>query len=249
MEIIKKLYKIGGIKFGEFTLKSGKKSPYYVDLRILPSHPEVFEEVVDVMSEMVKNSEEKPTRLCGIPTTGLALATAIGMKTKIPVCYTRKEPTVYKDLINQLKNSIKENKYSEREICGLKEAIKTIENLSGFKPHGITRYVEGELQNGDKIALIDDLITTAESKLEARDLIMSEAKRRAIKVDVPCVYVFLDREQGGKEVLEKEGLKLYSAVSIREALRYLSNSGILSSRDFERIIEYVRTERKGLHES
>jgi orotate phosphoribosyltransferase len=245
-ELVKNLHAIGAIKFGEFVLKSGKKSPYYIDLRVLPSYPKVLEKVGKVMSKMIKRSEEKPTRLCGIPAAGLALANVIGIKTGIPVCYTRKEPIIYKDLANQFKRFIEEKKYSEDKIPGIEEAIKTIEELSGLKTHGITRYVDGDLQDGDKIAIIDDLITTAESKLEARDLIMLEAKRRNIKVDFAGVYVFLDREQGGKEALEKEGLKLYSVVTIREFAKYLLESGILSSQMYELITNYTIAERRAL---
>jgi len=83
----------------------------------------------------------------------------------------------------------------------------TLEELSGLKTHGITRYIDGEMQNGDKIGIADDLITTAESKLEGRDLIKLEARRRRIDVDVIGVYVLLDREQGGRESLGERGNK------------------------------------------
>ena len=40
--LIEKLYEIGSIKLGEFTLKSGLKSPIYFDMRLLISHPKLL---------------------------------------------------------------------------------------------------------------------------------------------------------------------------------------------------------------
>jgi uridine monophosphate synthetase len=259
LELMKRLYEIGAIKFGEFTLKSGKKSPYYIDLRILPSYPTVLKEVGKVMGEMITSLPEKPTRLCGIPAAGLAIATVVGIETEIPVCYTRKEPIVYKDLATQLRKSLSEEKtklinavkgqthvdeYIEAFFKGFERTIEKIDELSGLKTHGITRYVDGDIQDGDKIGIIDDLITTAESKLEARDLIKLEAKRRNINVDVVGVYVLLDREQGGREALQREGLQLHSVLNITECAKWLYQSGVLSPREYKVIIDYVTSEKQ-----
>jgi uridine monophosphate synthetase len=258
LELMKRLYEIGAIKFGEFTLKSGKKSPYYIDLRILPSYPTVLMEVGKVMGEMITSLPEKPTRLCGIPTAGLAIATVVGIETGIPVCYTRKEPIVYKDLATQLRKSLSEektklinavkrqthvNEYIESFSKGFERAIEKIDELSGLKTHGITRYVDGDIQNGDKIGIVDDLITTAESKLEARDLIKLEAKRRNINVDVIGVYVLLDREQGGKEALAKEGLKLYTVSTVTELIKQVYDLGMVDLERYKIIMNYIAAEK------
>jgi len=263
--VVQHLYEINAIKFGEFILKSGKKSPYYIDLRILSSHPEVLEEVGDSMARMIEELPEKPTRLCGVPMAGLAIANVISLKTRIPACYTRKEPIIYRELAEHLseKLSKKEERlklafrapsmedfdtgFREGYEYGLKRVLETIEEMSGFKTHGITRYVDGELKDGDKVMIVDDLITTAKSKLEARDLVKLEAKRRNLKnVEVIGVCVLVDREQGGKEALEKEGLPLYSAITIREAARILLDLGKLPQELYSTIIEYTERERKAL---
>ncbi len=80
------LYSKGMIKFGRFRLTSGKESSVYVDLRPLPSFPDAFSEVVEMLSERV--SEDY---LCGIAVGGLPLATAVAFKLKIPLVYVRKE--------------------------------------------------------------------------------------------------------------------------------------------------------------
>lgn len=243
-ELMKKLYQIGAIKFGEFILKSGRKSPYYIDLRILPSYPAVLVEVGKVMGKMIRNSPMRPTRLCGIPAAGLAIATVCGIEIGTPVVYTRKEPTVYKDLATQLRRSIEEEKYQKHEISGIKKAIEVIGELSGLKTHGITRYVDGEIRDGDKIAIVDDLITTAGSKLEARELILLEARRRNIKVNVVGVYVLVDREQDGRAALRTEGLELYSIATITEAAKWLYELRAFDRKKYETIINYTMSEIK-----
>lgn len=243
LDLIKDLYDIGAIKFGEFTLKSGKKSPYYIDLRILPSYPQVLINVGKVMGGMIQSLQEKPTRLCGVPMAGLAIANMVGAETGIPVCYTRKEPIVYRDLAFQLQDSIKEGKYKQNEVPGVEAVIRKVEELSGLKTHGIARYIDGEIKEGDKIGIVDDLITTADSKLEARDLIMLEAKRENIKVGIIGVYVLLDRQQGGKESLQKNGVPLYSVATITEIMEWLYKSGTISSEKYKIVTDYVISEK------
>jgi orotate phosphoribosyltransferase len=52
MEFVKEfatfLHRNGIIKFGDFTLASGKKSSYYVDLRLVPSYPQEFRKMVKI---------------------------------------------------------------------------------------------------------------------------------------------------------------------------------------------------------
>jgi orotate phosphoribosyltransferase len=191
IELIKILYDIEAIKFGEFILKSGKKSPYYVDLRVLPSYPDVIIEVANEIKGIIDSQQEKPTVLCGVPMAGLAIANALGIQTGIRVVYARKEPIIYRDLVKQLHKAIQDGKFKPSETPTVEKIVSFIEELGGFKTHGITRYVDGELTNGDKIGIVDDLITTADSKLEVRDLIVLEAKRRNVHVDILAVYVVM----------------------------------------------------------
>ncbi len=243
IELIKRIYDIGAIKFGEFVLKSGKKSPYYIDLRVLPSYPDILVEVAKEIKSIIDSQQEKPTVLCGVPMAGLAIANALGMQTGMRVVYTRKEPIIYRDLVRQLRKSIQNGKFQPQEIPTVEKVVTFIEELSGFKAHGITSYLDGELLDGDKVGIVDDLITTADSKLEARDLIKLEAKRRNIDVNILWVYVVLDREQGGKETLEKEGIKLYSILTITEVAKKLYDNGILPREKYEVITRYIAAEK------
>ena len=92
-EIALALHEIGAIKFGEFTLKSGIKSPIYIDLRLLISYPKVLKLISDAMVELARGLEFDV--IAGIPYTALPIATAISLDQGWPMVYARKENKDY----------------------------------------------------------------------------------------------------------------------------------------------------------
>jgi uridine monophosphate synthetase len=83
----------GCIKFGEFTLKSGLKSPIYIDLRQIITYPKLLEQIGKVYLPLLK--ELKFDRIAGLPYAAIPIATAISLAGNYPMIYPRKEVKEY----------------------------------------------------------------------------------------------------------------------------------------------------------
>ena len=85
------------IRFGDFTLASGKKSSYYVDLRLVPSYPHQFRKMVKYLqNEIIKDiGLDKFDSLVSVPTGGLVIASALAIETVKPLIYVRSKPKDY----------------------------------------------------------------------------------------------------------------------------------------------------------
>jgi orotate phosphoribosyltransferase len=85
------------IRFGDFTLSSGKKSSYYVDLRLVPSYPHQFRKMVKFLqNEIIKDiGLDKFDSLVSVPTGGLVFASALAIETVKPLIYVRNKPKDY----------------------------------------------------------------------------------------------------------------------------------------------------------
>ncbi len=87
------LLSAGCIKFGEFTLKSGLKSPIYIDLRQIITYPKLLEQIGQAYLPLLK--ELKFERLAGLPYAAIPIATAISLAGNYPMIYPRKEAKAY----------------------------------------------------------------------------------------------------------------------------------------------------------
>jgi orotate phosphoribosyltransferase len=87
------------------------------------------------------------------------------------------------------------------------------------KSHGTMQWVEGNVQKGDRIAIVDDVITTGKSTIEAID--------RAVETGLEIVKVvaLVDRQEGGRENIEAKGFGVEAVVTREEVMEVYRSSG------------------------
>ena len=98
MEFVKEfatfLYKNDIIKFGNFTLASGKNSSYYIDLRLVPSFPHQFRKMIKNLQNLIieKTGLDNFDSLASVPTGGLVVTSALAIEVVKPLIYVRNKP-------------------------------------------------------------------------------------------------------------------------------------------------------------
>lgn len=106
------------------------------------------------------------------------------------------------------------------------------------KEHGLGKSVEGEFKKGERVVLIDDLISLGDSKFEA----ITPLEEAGLKIK--DVVVLIDRELGGRKQLKKKGYKLHSVVSIYEVIDILLAKGRITKDAYEETKDFI--ERLGV---
>jgi orotate phosphoribosyltransferase len=108
----------------------------------------------------------------------------------------------------------------------------------GVRLHGRQRRVEGTIAPGDNVLLIDDLITTGLSLKKAAKAIMAES---GVVTDA---VVLLDREERGKEKLQKSGIKLHALLNVSEIANKLYEIGAIEEDQLKIILKQVKKKVK-----
>lgn len=85
------------------------------------------------------------------------------------------------------------------------------------KAHGTMQWIEGNVVAGDKVVVVDDVITTGKSTIEA----ITKAKEGGL--DVVKVIALVDRQEGGKENIEALGYKVDTVVTCEEVMELYRN--------------------------
>jgi uridine monophosphate synthetase len=145
-ELILQLYDIGCIQFGEYVQASGATFPYYIDLRTIISHPQVFEQVLCAYAEIL--AELNFERIAGIPYGSLPTATGLGLRLNVPMIFPRKEVKAHGS------RRLVEGKFNEGEtvvviddilITGrsVREGAQKLESV-GLKVHDIVVFIDHE---------------------------------------------------------------------------------------------------------
>jgi len=190
-QFVLKLQSIGAIKFGKFTLKSGKVSPFYIDLREITSYPDILEAVSGLLVEKIKHL--KFDVITGIPYTALPMATLVSTRMQKPLVYMRKEEKAY----------------------------------------GVGGSVIGKFQKNDICLVVDDLITTGESKIETAEAYEKEG------VKIKDFVVVIDRSVDGQDILEKKGYQLHSLMTLDEIVKILRNHDLISEEKVKEIKDFT----------
>jgi orotate phosphoribosyltransferase len=201
-----------------WVLTSGLWSPFYIQLRSITSHPDsrhLLTRIGRAMGKMIREEMPDVNRLVGVAMAGIPLAVAITMSSGIPSCYTRK-------------------------LRGVKRVATLSQWIERYGEHSL---VEGELADGDVLALVDDLVTKFDSKLVALEQIRYEAERRGLNITCRHVAVLIDREQGAAQVAKSHGVSLHSLIPFKsEGLGWLRDH--MSDIEHTIITDYLQNSSK-----
>jgi uridine monophosphate synthetase len=138
------LLEAGCIKFGEFTLKSGLKSPIYIDLRQIISHPQLLANVAQAYLPIISNLEF--SRIAGLPYAAIPIATAISLAGNYPMIYPRKEVKTY-----GTKAEIEGEYYAGETVL----VIDDLATTGGSKFEAIEKLTGAGLVVKDVVVLVD----------------------------------------------------------------------------------------------
>ena len=100
------------------------------------------------------------------------------------------------------------------------------------KTHGIAGTINGDFSIGETVLVIDDLVTHADSKLEAVRVLEANGLK------VRDVAVLIDREQGAADQLAAAGYTLHAALQLSQLLDYWRDSGAIDQETYERVRAY-----------
>lgn len=192
-DILKGLITTECFRVGEFTLKSGKKSPFYIDLRRVQSDPVLLKKAAKAYASLIT---KKYDRVAGIPVAGLPLATALSLETGIPLIFPRMTA----------------------------------------KAHGTGNKVEGDWKKGERVLLLDDLITTGKSKIEAIDIL------REAGLIVEDLVVLLERGAQGAKDMKAANINLLSYAHVSELLEPCHELKLIDDSQLKEMTAYAEAE-------
>jgi orotate phosphoribosyltransferase len=150
---------------GDFVLRSGKRSKYYLDKYLFETDPQVLRGIVHEMAMMVRNELARGVqydRLAAPELGGVVLGAGLSLELGLPLLLVRK----------------------------------------ATKEYGTTKRIEGKFQAGERVAVIEDIVTSGGAAIQA-----AEALREAGMV-VDDLFCVVDREEGGAEAASASGLVL-----------------------------------------
>jgi len=153
---------------GDFTLRSGRKSKYYLDKYLFETQPAILRELARRFARHVGGSTDC---IAGAELGGVALAAAVALETNKPFVIVRNRK----------------------------------------KDYGTGKAMEGRLEAGQRVLLVEDVATTGGQVLEAARAL---AEAGAV---VEKIVAVIDRQEGARENIEEAGFA-FDALFTREDL-------------------------------
>lgn len=206
-DFINFMYESGVLTFGDFTLKSGRKAPYFVNTGNYRTGEQIAK-LGEFYADCIIEAGVKPDVLYGPAYKGIPLcvAAAIGLAKKginVDYCFNRKEA----------------------------------------KDHGEGGVIVGhQLKDGDKVLIIEDVITAGTAIRETLPII-----KGAADVDVLGVVISIDRMEKGKmgdksavqEVNDEFGIKVFNISSVVDIIEAIESGKLpIDKKYLDRMIEY-----------
>lgn len=148
---------------GDFLLRSGRRSKFYLDKYLFSTKPELLRDIAAGLAAKLPAYE--PFDLLAGPELGaVAVVTAVSLACGKPFVIVRK----------------------------------------GAKGYGTDRAMEGKAEPGQRVVIVEDIVTSGGAALMAAD------KLREAGLQVPALLCVVDREEGGRAQIEAQGLTLDS---------------------------------------
>jgi orotate phosphoribosyltransferase len=194
-----------------WTLHSGIWSPFYIQLRNLCSFPQTLQLVGKALGILIKEEIPSVNRIVGIAFAGIPIASAVSLESGLPACHTRK-------------------------ILGVQTEQELYDAIGKYGQHS---FMEGEVQDGDVLCLVDDLVTGMESKLVGRAQVLAELEKRGVSnVSVDNIVVIIDRQQGAKERAKDANIRLHALIDlVDEGLPMIRDS--MSEEEYTLVTKYL----------
>jgi|SRR5271170_6163917 len=195
-------------KLGDFTLASGKKSDYYIDCRITTLHAEGGRLSGLVLYDLIREHVPQAEAVGGLTMGADPLVSNVASASAWALAD-----------YNEIARLSDELELGEDERSDEGPAPTLIHGFlvrKAEKTHGTGRRIEGFLQPGAHVVIVDDVCTTGGSTITA-----IEATREA-GMNVAGVFCLVDREQGGRANIEATipgvpFISVFTATEVRAA--------------------------------
>jgi len=194
MEFVKEftifLYKNNIIRFGNFTLASGKNSSYYVDLRLIPGYPHQFRKMIKNLQNLIveKTGLDDFDCLASVPTGGLVVTSALAIEIVKPLIYVRSKPKEHGTT-----KSIEGKISAGMKVVMVDDVVTTGTSVL----NGINQLKEAELLISDLYVIIN--------RLEGADKALSDigVQTHQLTDILEITDILFQEKLIGKEIFEK----------------------------------------------